>query len=109
MNAPADDPASITAIWQVNRQDIQDTAQANGPLARPAVEQPTEATPARATATDATPGQLTRNTSTPDPSREPHGPAQARGPPTAQQDAQALRRSLMMQRMLAHYSWSLDS
>lgn len=94
MNRPADDPASITAIWQVNRQNIQDTAQTNGQQAMPAVEQPTEATPAREPATDATPGHLTRKASTPDHSRQPHGSAQARGPPPAQQAPKALRCSL---------------
>ena len=88
MNTPLDDPASIAAIWQLNRhQDIQDTATANGPQGSeepPAVEQqPTQAAaPAQDEVTEATTGPSSDSeTSTPEPGNQPREAGQARGPP----------------------------
>lgn len=88
MNTPRNDPASIAAIWQLNRhQDIQDTAMASGPQVPeepPTVEQqPTQAaTPVEGKATVATSGLPSdSDTSTPEPGRHPREDGRARGPP----------------------------
>lgn len=88
MNRPSDDPASIAAIWQLNRhQDIQDTATANGRQESeepPAVEQQptTAATPVEDEATQATTDPSSdSDTSTPEPNSKPHSARSSRGPP----------------------------